>query len=135
MNGTTYIESNKYPNDSSIKEKFLKIKNTVTNSVRETKQKYFDKTFSDCLGNNRKTWKHINELLYNRPSKHRENITKIISNNKSLENNVDICNAFSNYFSEIPTKLAEELNRQNRQKKNANMLTFNPEFNSVIICR
>lgn len=108
-----FSQSKKFPCDNTIKDEFLKTKHITANAIRIAKSEYFDRTFSECIGNNRKTWANINNLLYNRPFKQREGISKILSNNKPLESKNDMSNEFAKYFSEIPLKLVDTLNKQN----------------------
>jgi hypothetical protein len=66
-----------FPNCEYIKENLRKCKNNVTKIVRKCKARYYTGMISQSLGNSRKMWGVINQLLYNRDVRQRPKIKEI----------------------------------------------------------
>ena len=76
------------------------IKNRLNSKIRSVKRNYFNKLFSDCVGNMRKTWININYLISR--TTNRKTIKSIIVNNIECFEQLSIAKIFNDYFSEIP---------------------------------
>ena len=56
-------------NDPSIWNQFRMVRNQVNQEIKIAKQAYYKNAFSNCSGDQRKTWKIINELTARRSNK------------------------------------------------------------------
>lgn len=105
------------PNNIDLRDSFKSLKNSITNLSKRSKAEYFDAQFVDALGNNKKTWGIINHLLYNRTSKSGFNNIKLIDSGHIIDDTMEICNTFNNYFINVAPDLQASLDRKFNLKK------------------
>ena len=78
-------------------------------NCRHAKISYYQKIFDVKSSTTNKIWKHLNELLGKRISAHSNTIDKLIYKDKAFHNDVDIANAFNQYFVNVGSSLADAL--------------------------
>ena len=82
-------------------------KNKVTSIVKKSRIQYYKNAFTRNLSNIRGTWRLVNELASRNICKN--TINKIIWNNAELTENLEIAEAFSEYFSTIAPTLNDNM--------------------------
>jgi hypothetical protein len=92
------------PNDSSIKTEYKKQRNYVTNLIRKEKRNYYYNKINSHIGDGRKTWDIINEIL----NAKKKSINTTIKEHFKLEDSElpSMCDKFNNIFN----KRVEEMN-------------------------
>ena len=83
------------------------MRNSVNHKIFRAKETYFKNAFCENKGNPKKTWNIINELT----SKNRKTaqITEINLNGHLINDSNKIADAFNEYFSNIGSKLADNI--------------------------
>ena len=112
MNITLIKEKNKTAKHHSkhpitYGETYKRLRNNVTNEIRNAKRIYFKDKFEQSTGNPKKTWKVINEVL-KRKSKNKTCDEFIINDDITSDPSI-IVDRFNEYFSTIGTELANKL--------------------------
>ena len=83
------------------KQQFYKTySNKLSKVKRKAKISYYYDLFKENVTNPRKTWSIINELI-SRKKKSNQGLTKIYTQNRSLDNPSDIANCFNQHFCDI----------------------------------
>ena len=86
--------------------------NMLKNLIRTSKKKHFDDKFNQCKNDVRKTWDLINSTL--RPGrKNKISTHRLVINNNTLTEPLEIAQAFNNHFSSIGNRLCNALPRDN----------------------
>ena len=89
------------------KEENNRIKNQVNHAVNKAKHNYFVNSLNAYQNNMKKSWTLIHDLMGKNKSKNE--ITKILNGNDEIDDINDISNSFANFFSEVGTKLDDNL--------------------------
>ena len=84
-----------------------RFKNMVSKKIDKSKENFYLETFSAFKNNLRKTWTTIKMLMGNNTNK--RSIKELVINGTSYVNELDIANEFNTFFSEIASKLVNEL--------------------------
>ena len=112
--------------------KYKKLLIWVNNKMRI---QFYKEKFSNCNGDQRKTWTHINKLL-NRSSK--AGISKIVTENGESLNGEAMANHFNSYFTNVASNLVSHLPQRNNFgflnviNRSLNSCYFNPTNNSEV---
>lgn len=95
-----YKQHKIHPNNILIKKQFLRMRNKINIKLRMEKRAFISSRISDVCGDGRKTWKIINECIYNRPIKNsKSNPTSIVTpDNQICTNTKDIASHFNDFF-------------------------------------
>ena len=121
---------------------YNRYKNFVTKTIRDAKEKYFEKKFSDFKSDAKKTWKLINGIF--RPGSYLKNdaIDHVIVNDVKIYDKYEMATAFNEYFVNIGSNIAQSVHSQPDDHKRylrgnyPNSFYFSPvsshEINSVI---
>lgn len=86
---------------------YKRYRNTLTNVIRSAKQLYYRNRFQAHLGNSRKTWKLIGDIVFNKQSK--KNISSVVVDDIEYDSPVDIANLFNDYFVSVAEHLNSEM--------------------------
>ena len=97
---------------SNLHDAYKRARNDVNRLIEKTKAEYFTKAINNTDKNPKEMWKTINKLT-NKKSKS-TTITKIVVDDKTVEDPTDIANSFNTYFNKIGANLAQELPEANR---------------------
>ena len=92
------------------KQTFNQYRNKLNSLVRSSKCKYYKGKFDNFKNDMRKTWKNINNLLQNKMKARKIHMHL---NGTQYNNDSDISNAFSRYFSEISGELINSVQPTN----------------------
>ena len=87
------------PNDEHSKIAYNRFRNSVNNDLKESKKVYYDKYFSNCVNNTKKTWAGINNLI--RSNKKTSYISQIQHDNQTINDPKLMANAFNNFFASV----------------------------------
>lgn len=129
------------PNNLFERNKYKLYRNTINKLIRKTKNEYYKQKFREVEKDIKKTWDLINESTNDNREKN-TNIMQIkIENEKIITDNLEICNQFVNYFSDIGQKLAESIvNKytadnihENTNKKVTNTIFLSPVSENELI--
>ena len=85
---------------------FKRYRNMLTSIIRTARDNYVKSKLHQESGNAKKTWKTVNNLI----GKERAKLpSSICFNDKIISNNIEIAEEFNNYFSNIASKLASDI--------------------------
>ena len=121
----TYIETK---NEQTYKE-YRILRNKLSQIIRASKKKHYNKYFEDNKLNAKKMWGGINEII-NMKSKRKNGNIHLQINNKIITDPKEVGNHFNEYFSNIAQKM---LGKQKLCKKDANVYLKNRIQNSFFI--
>ena len=102
-------------------------KNNLTRELRTAEETYYKDLICSENKNLHKLWSIFGNIINPQKSKKKNNIDKLIHNNKIETDDNDIANAFNEHFCTIGEKLANKFNNDNNYKKylkNENVHTF-----------
>jgi hypothetical protein len=92
---------------SILHDAYKRARNDLNRLIEKTKTEYFTSLINNTAKNPKEMWKTINKIT-NKKSK-TTNITKIVVDDKIIEEPEVIANSFNNFFNEIGTTLAHKL--------------------------
>lgn len=103
----------KYPNSDYLQEQYNKYKTMCDKQRRELKYKHNNKQIMDNLADQKKLWKSINNILYNKNSNRNTQIDRILKIDGDITvDNVEMANALNEYFVNVGKNLANDLKRK-----------------------
>ena len=100
----------KFPHSNYILQRFNFYKKLVFKTVKESKKKFYEKVFNENITNSRLTWKHINNLLYNKNNIKNPECTLLKENGIPISDPEAIANHLNNYFINVPNTITNNLN-------------------------
>ena len=107
------------------KENYNNFRNFVTNQIRASKRDYYFKLFEKFKNDTKSTWRAINKILNPAKSNKPLSIKKLITENEILTENLDIANAFNNFFCNIGKEISEKYaSNKNPSINNHNHLDY-----------
>ena len=83
------------------------MRNQVNRDINTAKQAYYKNAFNNCSGDQRKTWKTINELTSRKSNK--TVINEIDYNGQKSENQADVTEMLNSIFTEIGPNLSSHV--------------------------
>ena len=92
---------------NALHEMYKRARNDLNHSIKNAKSNFFMNTLNNCNNNPAEMWRTINKLT-NKKSK-TTTVTEIKQNNEALTNKLQISKAFCKHFSEVGSKLANEI--------------------------
>lgn len=108
-----YRRTLQWPDNLLIQQNYRKQKNYVTRLIKQKQKTYYQNQIVANRSNIRKVWSILNEIVFRRKTKQgNSSISKILLNDRVLEDSVDICNAFNSYFINIPHELLYNLDQK-----------------------
>lgn len=102
-------------NISDLKKNRYKIlRNMIPNKIRSAKKKYYSEQLNLNVDNPKQVWSIINEVVYNKKPKNKnEEISIIKHNNNIISDTMMIANHFNEYFIGIGKNLIENIKLKN----------------------
>ena len=97
---------------SNLHDAYKRARNDLNRLIEKTKTEYFTSIINNTAKNPKEMWKTINKIT-NKKSK-TTNITKIVVDDKVIEEPEVIVNTFNNFFNEIGITLAQKLPESTR---------------------
>ena len=102
------LSNNTLENRETIKRNLSTYNGILKKIIRDAKKNYFENCLSNCKNDLKETWRVINDALgRNNSGKLLPDIFKI--NNTKVDNELEIANAFNDYFKNIGDKLADNI--------------------------
>ena len=83
------------------------MRNQVNRDINTAKQDYYKNAFRNCSGDQRKTWKTVNELTSRKSNK--TVINEIEYNGQKSENQTDVAEMLNSFFTEIGPNLSRHV--------------------------
>ena len=77
-------------------------------TIREAKIQYFNKLFTKYIGDIKKTWQTISDIICKSNGK-RKTLDKIIMDSRVIKDKEEICNKFNDFFANIGPKLPNQI--------------------------
>lgn len=105
-----HINHKKYPKNKYMLEKYICLRNKVSNMIKFSKQKYYNALFEASLNNSQKYWIIIKEIVFNKTQN--ENNIVLERYNQLITNPEKIVNIFNDYFTNICDANGYQCNQQ-----------------------
>ena len=102
------MESKCNPNDQQLKRQYKNKRNQVTSDLRNAEIKYFSKEIDVNISDTNKTWKILRQIIGIGKSKV-SNSHNFCINGNSVNNSLEIANAFNDFFTTIGPLLANKI--------------------------
>ena len=94
-------------NDPSTWNQFRTMRNQVNRDINTAKQAYYKNASNNCSGDQRKTWKTINELTSRKSNK--TVINEIDYNGQNSENQADVAEMLNSFLTESVPNLSSHV--------------------------
>lgn len=125
---------NKFPNSAYLNEQYNKYKTLCEKQRRELKYKHNNKQIMDNLSDQKKLWKSINNILYNKNKTVHTQIDRIVKNDGDVtKDNTEMANALNEYFVKVGEKLANDL--KTKFNNRIQQLTVNKHIDATMYVR
>jgi hypothetical protein len=99
----------KYPHSVKAQTRYRHYRNLVTKLIRDKKVKTYDRKFKETIHDSRKTWCHINSILFNK-SRYTPNTPIILRlNGQTIISNTEISDTFNHYFITAPINIKNSI--------------------------
>ena len=89
---------------------YSRLRNFVTNQIRQVKINYFARKFQQFKGDCKSTWKQINCIIRQNKINKRNIVIKISENDIKYETKPDIANVLNSYFVNIGEHISVPMN-------------------------
>ena len=89
------------------------LRNTVNYRIRDEKEKYFRNKLENAVGNSKKIWKVVGQILNNKTNRSHY-INKLKVDNIVIENGDEISNEFNKFFTSIGKNITSTLPQSDR---------------------
>ena len=93
--------------NTSIWNQFRKLKNQVNQEIKSAKKAYYNNAFNNCAGDQRKTWKTINELTSRKSNK--TVIYEIQYQGQKTNSQAEVSELLNTFFVEIGPSLSRNV--------------------------
>ena len=103
-----HVESKCNPNDHQLKRQYKNKRNQVTSDLRNAEIKYFSKEIDVNISDTNKTWQILRQIIGIGKSKV-SNSHNFCINGNSVNNSLEIANAFNDFFTTIGPLLANKI--------------------------
>ena len=103
------------PLNNHIKCNYNIFRNRVTREIKKAKKEYYKKFFETNICNMKKTWQGIKEII-NLNNKNGPKVSQLNYEDKQINNNEGMANAFNDFFTKIGTKLDDDIPPPRRDK-------------------
>ena len=103
-----HVETKCNPNDQQLKRQYKNKRNQVTSDLRNAEIKYFSKAIDVNISDTNKTWKTLRQIIGIGKSKV-SNSHNFCINGNSVNNSLEIANAFNDFFTTIGPLLANKI--------------------------
>ena len=102
------LKLNKITNDT-----YKRFRNFVNSQIRHSKREYFETLFEKYKKDVKMTWNTINTILKPNKNSKYKSIKKILYKNQTLTENIDIANAFNDFFCNIGKEITKKYSSKN----------------------
>lgn len=127
-----YKKLHKQPDNATIKTKYEESKRICRNLKNYLKKGYYTNLIEKNINDNKKTWKVLNTLIYNKSYNNENVIKQVISNSQMITNNLDIANAFNDHFINIVAYDPYAIIPPATQYENVNRFILDPCTNDEV---
>ena len=110
------------------KNEYNFLRNRVTNKIKFSKKKYYEKLFDELGNNMRKTWSTINNILQSHKNKKKSEIKSIIFNDTTYNDTSEIAQIFNNHFSTVGQNIDQSIPLPDESQSNP--LSYLSSFSS-----
>ena len=107
--------------------RYKQYKNVLTKIIREAKRLYFTKSFHECRGDSKRTWKTLKEAL-NVKSSHESLPSSFFDESGKLFEGNDVPNGFNSFFTSVALKLEQNMPAPDNSPLNYLRETTYPPF-------
>lgn len=91
----------RFPQNEFIANEYIRSKRRASAALKNAKRNYFNQKMSSNIANPKSMWSTIKELMYNTSSTQDSAIRAIKSNGVLVTPRSDVCELFSDYFSDV----------------------------------
>ena len=98
--------------NDTLKTKYCKFRNYVSNTIKSAKTSYLSKKFEECKSNNNEKWKFITNLITKKPTEQSPSLIKkqdATGTTIELTEPSEIVESFNEFFVSVGEKLASTL--------------------------
>lgn len=89
---------------------YRRLRNTVTNKMREAKRDFYHRQFQACMNESRKVWQLMNDLLFGKKSQSRSKISSILTDDGNLlTDDNEICDYLAKYYVQVGVEVADSI--------------------------
>ena len=107
---TLFIKVTEKKRKEELKNKYKKLRNSITSKIRHNKKKYYENYFNENSDNLRNTWRGIKSII--NLNKSSSTPTSLIIENELLSDPKEVANEFNKYFSNIADSLQSQIHTQ-----------------------
>lgn len=140
MNERDYFKRQhvRHPANIYFDRRYKELRNKVTGMVRQAKRKQLHEDIEKCSGDARKTWRIINESVLGRPSKNKESITELVTDQgERVTDGQAINDLVAEYFCNVGVNLKANLPRPSSDpmtnvKRNSVSMLLKPVTQSTV---
>ena len=124
-----FFLTKKYPVSQLAKGRLKYYRNLVVSKIRKAKREISMKKIYDNLDDAKKTWQHLNTLIYNRGGSINESCTKLSINSRIITNKILIAEAFNSHFANAAKIIHKKIMSINASNiSSTNSFTINIPF-------
>jgi exonuclease III len=98
----------RFPNDTYVLLKFKYFRNRVTYMIRQSKASFTSSRLMRNIGNARKLWGVLKEVIFHKFSNGHANIVLSLDNGQLLTDSKAICNKFNDYFTNVAAQICQQ---------------------------
>ena len=126
-----FHKKKKTPSDHNIKCLYNLFRNRTTRELKKAKKNYYNNYFENNLKNMKKTWIGIKEII-NLKNNSCSRINQLNYNGKKINSNMDMANAFNEFFTYIGPQLDANIPHQQRPNKESHYLKDRIPYNFLL---
>ena len=108
-----FLLTKKYPSSQLAKGRLKYYRNLVVSKIRASKREISMAKINENLSDAKKTWKHLNSLIYNREVVSNDVCSNLCVNNKFISNKFLIAEAFNFHFTNAAKSVHNKILRIN----------------------
>ena len=98
-----------FPLDARAKSRFNHYRNIVTAKIRKAKRELNDRNLRENMSNSRKTWRHLNSLILNRPPENKSSCEKLSVNGITITAKNELAETFNKHFVTVADSIHEKI--------------------------
>ena len=108
-NKKNFLAYKKYPENTFLKEVYLRHRNKLYYKTKQTKIQYYSSRIYNELNNPKKLWQTFNEVMFNTTKKESQKIIHLLYQNNKITDKSVISELFNYYFINIGTLIQNNL--------------------------
>ena len=110
------------PSNYDIKQAYTLFRNRTTRELKKAKKAYYNKYFENNIKNMKNTWTGIKDLI-NLRNNNQTSINQLRYRGKHISSDLDMSNAFNNFFTNIGPQLDAKIPHHQRPNKELHFLS------------